>query len=814
MHRLILLLSLVSTITACTPSVNSEAIPAPPAHLGLFSPVQLGPDSTRVIVADYFPAGEWPDSIATHTMLKFQADSLKGHILLTAPKPSELPWLSCLDLNFGPHSYSILLKRSRKNRATFFFDPRGNTYQSVAIAGAFNDWNPDQGALKYKDGSWQGDFVLDPGAYQYQIVVDGAWMLDPGNPETVANNLGGFNSLKRVGNSQRDMLSAETRLLPYAADSQNIRLQFVVDLTSGIDERKTPQECFAFWENHRLAATPGDGEAYNFRWTIPIPDTARNLQRSHIRAWIRSASGYYNDILIPLEYGKVVRSPAQLNFADQHQNVLYFPLIDRFCDGDSSNNAPLDDFRVHPKANYHGGDLAGVLTQLKAGWFDSLGINTLWLSPIVRNPDSAFQEYPAPRRWFSGYHGYWPVASTQVDPRLGTPDLLKVLIAEAHARDIKVLLDFVANHVHEENPMIAAHPDWATPLYLEDSTPNIRIWEAQRLTTWLDPFLPSLDFSNPEVIEAQVDTVLYWLNNYDIDGFRYDATKHIPPTFWRRLNQKIKTEFILPRKQPLFQIGESIANRELIGESVGTGLLDGQFDFNLYFDTRRVFSAQQPQVADLVRTVMQSLTAYGHHSLMGNFAGNQDMPRFISLAGGDLQPGEDAVVAGWSREVGVGDTLGYRRLSLYTAFLTALPGVPVLYYGDEIGMPGAGDPDNRRDMRFSGFNSHEQQVLTNCRKLIHLRRSHMATLYGETEFAEKGPTGLVIIRSYFGESVIYALNLSDHPTNFQLGSTSGKRFGMMETNFGAQWDQEARGYGELEVGPWSFEVLTPVKPAK
>lgn len=804
-------LLLLLAMTACQPPEEDLPSRPVPATVGLFSPVQLSPDTTTVVLADYFPAGDWPDSLAAIPVLTLLPDSAAGLVKIV-PTADEIPWLATLDLQFGEHTYNLLLKRSRKRKVLFALDPRGQVYESLQIAGEFNGWSPAASDMQLKGGLWQTEVVLDPGQYQYQVVRDGKWSLDPANRDSVDNNIGGYNSLKIVGNPRTDMILAETRIIPYAADSAGIKVQYLVDMIPGVgpDERKLPQECFAFWNNIRIMAQPGaGGDSYDFRWTIPIPDTAYSVERSHIRAWFRSESGYYNDIFIPLSFGVPIRKVADLTRTDQHANVMYFPMVDRFYDGDSSNNRPDTSGRVLPPANYHGGDLAGVLAKLRSGWFDSLGINTLWLSPIVQNPDSAFQEWPEPKRWFSGYHGYWPVGSTTVDSRFGSEALLKELIDEAHSRDIKVLLDFVANHVHQDNPMFLDHPDWATDLQLEDSTLNVRIWEEERLTTWFDVFLPSLDFARAEVIEAQVDTAIYWLKHYNIDGFRHDATKHIPLTFWRRLARKIKNEVVVAENRPLFQIGETIASRELIGDYVGSGLLDGQFDFNLYFDSRRVFASANPDVRDLENSAMLSLTAYGRHHLMGNFGGNHDMPRFISLAGGALRMDEDANAAGWEREIGVGDTLAYRKQSMYTAFLMALPGVPVIYYGEEIGMPGAGDPDNRRDMRFDGLSDLEQRTLENCRKVIHLRNQHIATIYGETEFARKGTTALSIIRSYLDESVIFAFNLSDEPVTLNLGSASGKRFGMLRPNFGSEWRQQDRGYGELELAGWSFEVLTP-----
>ncbi|MFM7913540.1 MAG: alpha-amylase family glycosyl hydrolase, partial [Bacteroidota bacterium] len=150
------------------------------------------------------------------------------------------------------------------------------------------------------------------------------------------------------------------------------------------------------------------------------------------------------------------------------------------------NDQRVDHPEVHPKANYWGGDLQGVMNKIQEGYFDRLGINSLWLSPIVQNPLGPYREWPKPNRMYSGYHGYWPISSSRVDRRFGDEALLRKLIDTAHAHGINVLLDYVANHVHQEHPLLKEHPDWITTLDLPDGRKNIRIWDEHRLTTWFD----------------------------------------------------------------------------------------------------------------------------------------------------------------------------------------------------------------------------------------------------------------------------------------------------------------------------------------
>lgn len=728
---------LVSLLLGCNGADQGNPHGDTPAPLtkGIFSPIQLAADTTVVYLEDYFPNGEFPDMTGLQNLeLVFQEDD-KQLLLIREAKP--IPALSLLELGFGNHKYHIPLKRSRQVLHQFRFNPDGAAYDRVQIAGSFNDWNPNQGDFVNEGGLWTLNKLLDPGLYQYQVVVDGQWMLDPENPTTVPNGMGGFNSQVEIGAGGEKMVWRLER-----ADEGGIQVRV---------ENKDVN-VYAIWNNHSIPAFESSPGIYSIELDAEMPEAGRSYVQIYIG---NNETGEVVDCLVPFEGKSLLTDPKQLTSADQHGNILYFMLVDRFHNGDQSNDRPVKDERVDPKANYHGGDLAGVQQKLEDGYFDALGVNTIWISPLNQNPEEAFQEYPEPRRWFSGYHGYWPVSSSKVDHRFGGNAALKSLVEAVHGKDKKIILDFVANHVHEQHPLIQAHPDWQTDLYLADSSMNIRLWDAQRLTTWFDTFLPSLDFSRPEVIEVQADSALFWLEEFQLDGFRHDATKHIPTVFWRRLTQKLKQNV----DRPLFQIGETFGSRELIGDYVGSGMLDGQFDFNLFFDLRSVLTSDDPDANMLVQSVDASLGFYGHHHLMGNISGNHDMPRFIAFAGKDLSFSEDPKEAGWSRNVGVKDPIGYDKLEQLHAFLMMAPGVPVIYYGDEIGMSGADDPDNRRDMRFEPANENEAGVKASVAALSAFRSDHLATLYGATEVMAPEKEVFVLVRRYLGEVTALVLHL-------------------------------------------------------
>jgi glycosidase len=139
---------------------------------------------------------------------------------------------------------------------------------------------------------------------------------------------------------------------------------------------------------------------------------------------------------------------------------------------------------------------------------------------------------------------------------------------------------------------------------------------------------------------------------------------------------------------------------------------------------------------------------------MGNITGNQDRARFISYADSSVAFSEDAKLAGWTREISNRSEVGFDRLKSLMVFLMTTPGIPCIYYGDEIGLPGANDPDNRRMMLFEELDSSQQSMLELTQRIIKLRRGSMALNYGSTEIIESSSDRLVYTRKYMGEEVM------------------------------------------------------------
>ncbi len=741
--------------------------------IGNASPLLINPDSTYVNLEDYVLDLAKIDSISVPTGLTQNRDG--RNLSLTGEMKSTI---ASLQLWSGGVSYAIPLQKINKKAVTFTFSGKA---KEVKTKGEFNAWNAAASEFKNEGGMFTLSLLLNPGNYQYLFVVDGKEIRDPSNNDSIDNGAGGWNSLLKI---ERPDAKKIPYLTTYKTNGQSITLQLSNPAT----------EVTAYWKNFSLPVVQKKDQL-----TIPIPDQATKEVRTHIRVWAANETGISNDVLIPLQNGEVILDAAALTRQDKEAQLLYFMMIDRFNNGKKENDEPVKDPNILPKANYYGGDIAGVTQKIKDGYFKKLGVNTIWLSPISQNPKGAYGKYIDPPTTFSGYHGYWPVSLRQIDYRFGSKAELEELLNEAHAQDMNVILDYVAHHIHQEHPLFKLKPEWFTPLYLPDGTINTERWDDQRLTTWFDVFMPTLDLRKPEVVGPMTDTALFWLEKYELDGFRHDASKHIDLLFWRELTKKVKSKV----KRPIYQIGETYGSRELVNSYVNTGMLDAQFDFNVYDDAVNAFARDEVPFTRLSNSLTESISWFGDHNLMGNITGNQDRARFISYADGSVRFDEDAKKAGWKRKIEIKDTVAYSKLQSLTAFMMTVPGIPVIYYGDEIGDPGGNDPDNRRMMRFENLSNQEEQNRATTEKLVHLRRNSMALLFGDFDWLITSEKIMSYRRSYFKDQVWVVFNKSAEVQKIDIGEVPAST----KTNFTGKIEFENKK-ATLTLNPHSFEILT------
>lgn len=468
---------------------------------------------------------------------------------------------------------------------------------------------------------------------------------------------------------------------------------------------------------------------------------------------------------------------------DWRDAVMYFVFVDRFYDGNPNNNAPNGDSKLKAAVNWQGGDWAGVTKKIESGYFTSLGINTLWLSVPMDSADAI--GIGDDGEWYSGYHGYWPRDLSKTERRLGTDQDLKALVDAAHAANIKVLVDYAMNHVHVDSPIYQQHTSdgWFNPLEVNGQKcicgSQVCPWEgAMSKVCWFRDYLPDFNFANAQARAYSVQNAVDWLTSMGFDGFRLDAVKHIELSWLTDLRAKLLAEVEPMLKQHVYLVGETFTgDRDLIKSFINPcTMLDGQFDFPMRVAlTQRVLMRQGSLKDHLVPFMDGNVGFYGQ-SVMSTFVGNHDVPRSIHFAE-DAPLWNDPWASGkdrnWTnRPEKVTALSAYERLAVAQGIVWTNRGVPLLYYGDEIGLPGAGDPDNRRFMAWDDYNAGQTLLLERMKKLGAIRAAHPALRRGDRTTLSSTADIWTYLMADGADRVYVAVNRSDS-TQSATGLPSG-----------------------------------------
>jgi glycosidase len=468
-------------------------------------------------------------------------------------------------------------------------------------------------------------------------------------------------------------------------------------------------------------------------------------------------------------------------------DVIYLIMPDRFANGDPTNDEPKEFPGSHDRAKpraWHGGDLRGVQDHL--AYLKDLGVTTIWLTPIVKN--GATQDY----------HGYGAVDLYAVDPHLGTLQDYQDLVASAHKLHMKILFDVVPNHVGPLHPWVAnpPTPDWfhgtandhlstfsplkpdfygqsnkkdvANDLFesLEDphTPPQMR---ANLTNGWFFGMLPDLNTENPLVVEYLTQNSIWWAESSGLDGFRIDTFPYVPRKFWAEWHSGLRKYY--PRLSTIGEVfhPDPTVTSFFVGGRKGWDGTDTQlttvFDFPTFFALRDVLLKQSP--AGKIANILRQDSLYPHPDFLVPFFANHDVPRFASMPGSSIA-----------------------KVKLAFGLTLALRGIPELYYGDEIAMPGGNDPDNRRDFpggwhedeksafTAEGRTAEQQEVFACVQKLLRLRREHAALRGGQLWHLSSDDMSYVFLRETEEEKLVIAFHNGTQPRdlNIPLHDTSAQ----------------------------------------
>lgn len=420
------------------------------------------------------------------------------------------------------------------------------------------------------------------------------------------------------------------------------------------------------------------------------------------------------------------------NDFDWDEAVVYFMMTDRFFDGNESNNTAsgTDTYGDNPGL-YHGGDFAGVTAKLD--YLQDLGVNTIWLTPIVKNiagvtvTDEGKEDVP----YNAAYHGYWASDFTKLNPTMGTTEEFKTMISEAHKRGMRIMVDIVVNHA-----------GYGTESTFADMLRDKSVSEGD-IKSWQSG-LPDFATEKAEVRTKLVEWQTSWMKDYGVDYFRVDTVKHVDSTTWAALKNST-TEV-----NPSFKmIGEYYgAGYASNGSTLGSGQMDADLDFDFNDQATSFVSGN---ISSVEKFLSARNSALNNAYMTGQFLSSHDEDGFkASLMNGKKYTEDKATSA---------------ALVAATLQLTA-KGIPVIYYGEEVGLSGLNNypyQTNRYDMDFSKA-TKDNVTYQHYKNLLSIRNAYTDVFArgSRTVVAGSDEEGYdVVSRSYGGTTLYVGMNIKD-----------------------------------------------------
>lgn len=426
-------------------------------------------------------------------------------------------------------------------------------------------------------------------------------------------------------------------------------------------------------------------------------------------------------------------SVAPLGPTDWSTAVIYFALTDRFADGDPSNNVTVD---LKAKGTFHGGDLKGLDQHLNE--IADLGVTALWITPVVKNIDSYVTGAGFPD-W--AYHGYWADDFTRTDPRFGSEDDLRTLVADCHKRGIRVLLDVVYNHAGYNSHYLT---DPKTKSWLRSD--ELGTCGQDDLTSCVSG-LPDFKTELPEVDEFLLTNQLAMAKRTGVDGFRLDTVKHVDHPFWKEHRARTRAEL----SPNFFLLGEVWGgDGQVLDPWFAGDEIDAGFDFSFQGNVLSFLEGRGRTIAFDRYLKLREKIRPGY--LVSQFLSSHDVPGALFQLKGDTD------------------------LFLLAAVLEfTSPGIPMIYYGEEVGRAGGDWPDNRSDMPWGDRNilpgagqPRNEQLREEYKRLITIRRAHSALSKGvHTTISTDGDL-LVFQQQDASDCVIVAINRGATPVSTHI----------------------------------------------
>jgi len=446
------------------------------------------------------------------------------------------------------------------------------------------------------------------------------------------------------------------------------------------------------------------------------------------------------------------------NDFDWDESIIYFMLTDRFFDGDSTNNDPYhQNYDTTDRGTYQGGDFKGITEKLD--YLDDLGVNTIWISPIVENIKHDVRYQDGDPSYYA-YHGYWASNFGKLNPHFGTMDDFHNLIDAAHERGIKIMVDVVLNHTgyglkdidnQVTNPPAGYPTDEERSVFsgLLRQGSNVGSDEVRGELAGL----PDLKTEDPAVRKTIIDWQTDWIDKAKtakgntIDYFRVDTVKHVEDTTWMAFKNAIT---------------EKMPEHKMIGESWGasaqndygyleTGMMDSLLDFGFKDIAHDFVNGKLESAND---ALIDRNGKIDNNATLGQFLGSHDEDGFLFKEGNDEG-----------------------KLKLAASLQATAKGQPVIYYGEELGQSGANNypqNDNRYDLAWDQVDGNA--ILDHYKKVLNFRDDY-SEVFAKGERTTIGGTDaekfIFFARKYGNEAAYVGLNVADTAKKISLTVAPG-----------------------------------------
>ncbi|MFO7897125.1 MAG: alpha-amylase family glycosyl hydrolase [Candidatus Cloacimonadales bacterium] len=697
------------------------------------------------------------------------------------------------------------------------FAPIDKLIETVNICGSFNDWDQNSLSLKKNaEGKFSTFLLLPPGSYQYKLLLNSAtWITDPQNPHVVANNRAGYNSLLKVDNYFPRYDGNQEEIFTYNLINRNY------PRAETIGKGWLRIACQVYKNNLDTVSALIAGS------TIPLTKFYSEKNFDYYSATIRDRGIDIYNIQLERKQKKLLlkergslqiqRNSTELEWIQS--GFIYQIFCDRFHNGDPQLNPDFSEwyydptqnplaravrqklFRLeenwqnstilkdHPQRNYtfFGGDLVGV--KQKIPYLKELGITCIYFNPLVQAGSN---------------HKYDTYDYFQIDPHFGGNQVFRELAAACQKNGISIILDFAFNHVGLgffafqdclKNGKKSKYFNWFDwyKFPLPQTIPaNFKATDYYQCW-WGHATLPDLNYDlkrfhpdengihnyadaeiNQPLLDYLMKVVEFWILEMDIAGFRLDVPNEVPFWFWKIFRQKVKS-----LKPQAYLVGEIWHNAE--------EWLDGYFDAVMNYTYFRepvfqFFALQNWTKQQFLAAMIQGLHTYGfyHLSLMMNLLDSHDTFRFLQACNGDLP-----------------------RLKLALIFQASWIGIPHLFYGDEVGLQGGNDPDNRRPMNWDFSQDQELKDLHDfVRQLISIRSDNPTLIYGELIVRDDYPALIFLERRLADKKILIILNPTKQYQEISLPAGENYRDLLSKANLSKSGD-----YLMLGLEPESGKIL-------